>query len=187
MASFKAKFPVLQELFLKNHRGALCPPPQRGEGESYFPTFVTSGARRIFSRGGEHSLCQYICSSQYRCVKYQYYLNSLSLPRYKLAWFVHITKHFMNYRYITLVYWQSVSFVILPTLSFRYFTFRRLNPTFSLLCLISALRVRSFIINMSASLGVLVMTLRTSIFLQALCGLRPGTHWAKRKRNAEQT
>ena len=27
MASFKAKFPVLQELFAKNHRGALCPPP----------------------------------------------------------------------------------------------------------------------------------------------------------------
>ena len=31
MASFKAKFPVLQELFAKNHRGALWP-PQRGEG-----------------------------------------------------------------------------------------------------------------------------------------------------------
>ena len=26
MASFKAKFPVLQELFAKNHRGALGPP-----------------------------------------------------------------------------------------------------------------------------------------------------------------
>ena len=30
MASFKAKFPVLQELFAKNHRGALCPPPPSG-------------------------------------------------------------------------------------------------------------------------------------------------------------
>ena len=27
MASFKAKFPVLQELFAKNHRGPLPPPP----------------------------------------------------------------------------------------------------------------------------------------------------------------
>ena len=27
MASFKAKFPVLQELFAKNHRGALWAPP----------------------------------------------------------------------------------------------------------------------------------------------------------------
>ena len=30
MAGFKAKFPVLQELFAKNHRGALCPPPPSG-------------------------------------------------------------------------------------------------------------------------------------------------------------
>ena len=29
MASFKAKFPVLQELFAKNHRGALGPPAGR--------------------------------------------------------------------------------------------------------------------------------------------------------------
>ena len=27
MASFKAKFPVLQELFAKNHRGPFAPPP----------------------------------------------------------------------------------------------------------------------------------------------------------------
>ena len=33
MASFKAKFPVLQELFAKNHRGGgLWAPLQRGEG-----------------------------------------------------------------------------------------------------------------------------------------------------------
>ena len=32
MASFKAKFPVLQELFAKNHREGPLPPPQRGEG-----------------------------------------------------------------------------------------------------------------------------------------------------------
>ena len=32
MASFKAKFPVLQELFAKNHRGGPFGPPQRGEG-----------------------------------------------------------------------------------------------------------------------------------------------------------
>ena len=30
MASFKAKFPVLQELFAKNHMGALWPPPPSG-------------------------------------------------------------------------------------------------------------------------------------------------------------
>ena len=33
MASFKAKFPVLQELFAKNHRGALWP-PSAGRGLS---------------------------------------------------------------------------------------------------------------------------------------------------------
>ena len=27
MANFKAKFPVLQELFAKNHRGPFAPPP----------------------------------------------------------------------------------------------------------------------------------------------------------------
>ena len=32
MASFKAKFPVLQELFAKNHRGALWAPPPAGRG-----------------------------------------------------------------------------------------------------------------------------------------------------------
>ena len=33
MASFKAKFPVLQELFAKNHRGGpLGPPPPAGRG-----------------------------------------------------------------------------------------------------------------------------------------------------------
>ena len=30
MASFKAKFPVLQELFAKNHRGAQRAPPPSG-------------------------------------------------------------------------------------------------------------------------------------------------------------
>ena len=30
MASFKAKFPVLQELFAKNHRGPFAPPPPSG-------------------------------------------------------------------------------------------------------------------------------------------------------------
>ena len=32
MASFKAKFPVLQELFAKNHRGPLAPPPPAARG-----------------------------------------------------------------------------------------------------------------------------------------------------------
>ena len=35
MASFKAKFPVLQELFAKNHRGAFAPPPPAGRGLTY--------------------------------------------------------------------------------------------------------------------------------------------------------
>ena len=30
MASFKVKFPALQELFAKNHRGAFAPPPPSG-------------------------------------------------------------------------------------------------------------------------------------------------------------
>ena len=30
MASFKAKFPVIQELFAKNHRGPFAPPAGRG-------------------------------------------------------------------------------------------------------------------------------------------------------------
>ena len=32
MASFKAKFPVLQELFAKNHRGGPFGPPPAGRG-----------------------------------------------------------------------------------------------------------------------------------------------------------
>ena len=34
MASFKAKFPVLQELFAKNHRGGPLAPPPAGRGLS---------------------------------------------------------------------------------------------------------------------------------------------------------
>ena len=41
MASFKAKFPVLQELFAKNHRGGpLGPPAGRGLIEN---TILTNG------------------------------------------------------------------------------------------------------------------------------------------------
>ena len=42
MASFKAKFPVLQELFAKNHRGALwaLPPAGRGLSKHIFPRMV---------------------------------------------------------------------------------------------------------------------------------------------------
>ena len=40
MASFKAKFPVLQELFAKNHRGGpFGPPPPAGRGLNW-PFFV---------------------------------------------------------------------------------------------------------------------------------------------------
>ena len=35
MASFKAKFPVLQELFAKNHRGALWAPPSGARVNDY--------------------------------------------------------------------------------------------------------------------------------------------------------
>ena len=56
MASFKAKFPVLQELFAKNHRGGpLGPPPPAGRGlirlvwlsgaPSYHPHGVVQGCR----------------------------------------------------------------------------------------------------------------------------------------------
>ena len=45
MASFKAKFPVLKELFAKNHRGGpLGPPPQWGEG---YPTWKYSRIRCV--------------------------------------------------------------------------------------------------------------------------------------------
>ena len=37
MASFKAKFQVLQELFAKNHRGPLALPPPAGRGLRVFP------------------------------------------------------------------------------------------------------------------------------------------------------
>ena len=46
MASFKTKFPVLQELFAKNHRGPLCPPSGarvnrvRGLKLTYRPSFI---------------------------------------------------------------------------------------------------------------------------------------------------
>ena len=50
MASFKAKFPVLQELFAKNHRGALwAPPPPAGRGLMLlmFQVYVSSGSNKI--------------------------------------------------------------------------------------------------------------------------------------------
>ena len=37
MASFKAIFPVLQELFAKNHRGPFAPPPPAGRGLRFEP------------------------------------------------------------------------------------------------------------------------------------------------------
>ena len=43
MASFKAKFPVLQELFAKNHRGALCPPPSGARVKSRYYFTSTRG------------------------------------------------------------------------------------------------------------------------------------------------
>ena len=46
MASFKAKFPVLQELFAKNHRGALCPPPA-GRGLSNEAVYFQENSLRI--------------------------------------------------------------------------------------------------------------------------------------------
>ena len=67
MASFKAKFPELQELFAKNHRGALWPPPppagrglirlmqlylrpleQRGFKSQQVPTFSGVGISKYF-------------------------------------------------------------------------------------------------------------------------------------------
>ena len=43
MASFKAKFPVLQELFAKNHRGGPFGPPPAGRGLNFL-----SMGRNIF-------------------------------------------------------------------------------------------------------------------------------------------
>ena len=45
MASFKAKFPVLQELFAKNHRGDPLGPPPAGRGL----TSVAVLQHRVFS------------------------------------------------------------------------------------------------------------------------------------------
>ena len=42
MASFKAKFPVLQELFAKNHKGALWAPPS-GARVNLFDKFMDVG------------------------------------------------------------------------------------------------------------------------------------------------
>ena len=47
MASFKVKFPVLQELFAKNHRGPFAPPPPpAGRGLTRVPLgyFYNTGA-----------------------------------------------------------------------------------------------------------------------------------------------
>ena len=41
MASFKAKFPVLQELFAKNHRGALWPPPSGARVKGTGPSSIS--------------------------------------------------------------------------------------------------------------------------------------------------
>ena len=46
MASFKAKFPVLQELFAKNHRGALWARPA-GRGLSIFLSLDDTGVTRL--------------------------------------------------------------------------------------------------------------------------------------------
>ena len=40
MASFKAKFPVLQELFAKNHRGGPFAPPPAGRGLNKIPSYL---------------------------------------------------------------------------------------------------------------------------------------------------
>ena len=48
MASFKVKFPVLQELFAKNHRGGPLAPPPAGRGLTDFDA-LKSGFRVIFA------------------------------------------------------------------------------------------------------------------------------------------
>ena len=61
MASFKAKFPVLQELFAKNHRGALCPPPPAGRGLNILNCFMKVRAKkekRKVVKSSSHSYCQ---------------------------------------------------------------------------------------------------------------------------------
>ena len=45
MATFKAKFPVLQELFAKNHRGGLWPPPAGRGLKGQFWNLISGHAR----------------------------------------------------------------------------------------------------------------------------------------------
>ena len=50
MESFKAKFPVLQELFAKNHRGALWASPHSGARDNLVAQWLTAPVclRKLF-------------------------------------------------------------------------------------------------------------------------------------------
>ena len=56
MASFKAKFPVLQELFAKNHRGPLPPPPAAGRGLTPPPRLLPC-LPRLCDTSNHHYFC----------------------------------------------------------------------------------------------------------------------------------
>ena len=52
MASFKAKFPVLQELFAKNHRGPFGPPPPppAGRGLNHDELWICYNVQQLSKR-----------------------------------------------------------------------------------------------------------------------------------------
>ena len=95
MASFKAIFPVLQELFAKNHRGALCPPPpsaarvkpRRGGCENCVhrkmtisppPNISASKRARIIDNEGWKS--QQAPPAQIACRPFYHYVPLLAAP-----------------------------------------------------------------------------------------------------------
>ena len=56
MASFKAKFPVLQELFAKNHRGGPLGPPPSGARVKTAPVAAIPVNPYFRSKSAEHDV-----------------------------------------------------------------------------------------------------------------------------------
>ena len=56
MENFIAKFPLLQELFAKNHRGPFAPPPSGRGLIQYVPTFIIF-RKKIYYINEREKLC----------------------------------------------------------------------------------------------------------------------------------